>query len=202
MTKRTTCFLFSLVVVALVPATGPAITTTDQQQSKAQVMVLGVYHFNNPNADVVKSNFSDHLSEKKQREIAELLELLARFKPTKIVVEAPPEQVAVQNNYLAYLKGEYQLTANESEQIGFRLAKRFRHAQVYLADHRLGFDFDSIFKAVIRLAVSSKREPPRDKPVASKESLPDFLSSSQRDSPHGQAGGIPSVFTPHCSGWV
>lgn len=142
MTNRlTTCILLSLMI-----ALG-ALATTAQTQSKAQVMFLGVYHFQNPNLDVVKSNFPDHLSEKKQQEIAELLELLAKFKPTKIVVEAPPEQIAVQNNYQAYLKGEYQLTASESEQIGFRLAKRFGHTQVYLADHRLGFDFDSIFKA-------------------------------------------------------
>jgi hypothetical protein len=73
MTKRlTNCLLLSLVAVTLV-----TVTATAQQQSKAQVMFLGVYHFHNPNLDVVKSNFPDHLSEKKQQEIAELLELLA-----------------------------------------------------------------------------------------------------------------------------
>lgn len=75
MTKRLTlCFLLFLF------ACGTAVAQT---QSKAQVMFLGVYHFNNPNQDVVKSNFPDHLSEKKQQEIAEVLDLLAKFKPTK-----------------------------------------------------------------------------------------------------------------------
>lgn len=113
-----------------------------QNVEKAQVMVLGVYHFANPNADYVKTEFPDHLSEKKQKEIAEVLDLLAKFKPTKIVVEAVPENTKVQNNYQEYLKDNYKLTANETEQIGFRLAKRLEHKQVYLADHQIGMDFD------------------------------------------------------------
>lgn len=147
--KVKTSSLSSLLAVALVTiATVTIVTTaTAQQQSKAQVMILGVYHFANPNADVVKSNFPDHLSEKKQEEIAELLDLLAKFKPTKIVVERTPDDVAVQQNYQAYLKNEYKLPANETEQIGYRLAKRMGHTEVYLADNRIAFDFDAIFKA-------------------------------------------------------
>ncbi|HRH43908.1 MAG TPA: DUF5694 domain-containing protein [Pyrinomonadaceae bacterium] len=116
-------------------------------QEKAQVMILGVYHFANPNADLVKSNFPDHLSDKKQKEIAEVLDLLAKFKPTKIVVERVPENTVVQNNYQEYLKGNYKLTANETEQIGFRLAKQFGHERIFMADHQLGMDFDSLMAA-------------------------------------------------------
>src|SRR5262249_46910663 len=139
MIKRLTiCFLITVVA---------SVATVAQIQSKAQVMFLGVYHFANPNLDVVKSNFPDHLSEKKQQEIGEVLDLLAKFNPTKIVVEAPPEQTSVQTNYQAYLKGEYKLRANEIEQIGYRLAQRLGHKQVYPADHRLDFDFNSILAA-------------------------------------------------------
>lgn len=139
MTKRLTlCFMLFLF------ACGTAVAQT---QGKAQVMFLGVYHFNNPNLDVVKSNFPDHLSEKKQQEIAEVLDLLAKFKPTKIVVEAPPEEASVQANYESYLKGEYKLSGRELEQIGYRLAKRLGLTRVYGADNRVGFDFDAIFAA-------------------------------------------------------
>lgn len=135
-------FLLVLAIIAL-----SAFMTAAQRENKAQVMILGVYHFNNPNLDVIKTDYPDHLSEKKQREIAEVLDLLAEFKPTKIVVEAAPESVSVQNAYQNYLKDEYKLTANEIDQLGFRLAKRFGHKQIYLADNRMGMDFNSVLAA-------------------------------------------------------
>jgi len=128
-------------------ATCLLITAAHAQQSKTRVMVLGVYHFANPNADVVKSDFPDHLSDKKQQEIAEVLARLAKFNPTKIVVERTPEDTGVQDNYRSYLAGTYKLAANETEQIGFRLAKQLGHKQVYLCDHRVGMDIDAVIKA-------------------------------------------------------
>ena len=117
------------------------------QTTKAQVMILGVYHFHNPNADYVKTEFDDHLSAKRQPQIAETLALLAEFKPTKIALEAAPEAVNIQNDYAAYLKGAYKLTANEREQIGFRLAQQLGHQQVYLIDHLIGMDIAGVMKA-------------------------------------------------------
>ncbi len=140
----TICSLFGLFVVGLFTT---AVTAQQENPNKAQIMILGVYHFHNPNADVVKTNFPDHLSKKKQEEIADLLDLLARFKPTKIVVEATPEQHSVQEKYQAYLEDSHTLTANEIEQIGYRLAKRLGHKQIYLADHRIGMDFNAVFGA-------------------------------------------------------
>lgn len=135
-------FLCILNIILLLPGIVAA-----QEQNKARVMILGVYHFHNPNADMIKTDYPDHLSEKKQREIAEVLDLLAEFKPTKILVEAAPESVSVQNDYQKFLKGEYKLTANEIDQLGFRLAKRLGHKQIYLADNRMGMDFNSVMAA-------------------------------------------------------
>ncbi len=118
-----------------------------QEQSKAQVMVLGVYHFHNPNADFIKTDYPDHLSEKKQREIAEVLDLLAKFKPTKIVVEVTPEHTSVHDEYQKYLKDEFTLTANEIHQLGFRLAKRLGHKQIYFGDNKIGMDMNAIIAA-------------------------------------------------------
>lgn len=136
-----------ITTVFLAVFLGTAATAVAQQGDKAQVMILGVYHFHNPNADLIKTNFPDHLSEKKQREIAEVLDLLAKFNPNKIVVEAPPEQTKVHENFQAYLKGDYKLTANEIEQIGYRLAQRLNLKQIHLADHRIGMDFNSVLTA-------------------------------------------------------
>lgn len=117
------------------------------QTTKTQVMILGVYHFHNPNADYVKTEFDDHLSAKRQQQIAETLALLAEFKPTKIALEALPTDTNIQNDYAAFLKGEYKLTANERDQLGFRLAQRLGHKQVYLIDHHIGMDLDGLMKA-------------------------------------------------------
>ena len=67
-------------------------------------MILGVYHFANPGLDYVKSDLDDHLSEKRQKQIAEVVELLAKFRPTKIAIEDVPESKATQTNYEAFLK--------------------------------------------------------------------------------------------------
>lgn len=120
---------------------------TAAEDRRTQVMILGVYHFNNPNADVVRSNFPDHLSAAKQKEIENVIEALAKFAPTKIFVEAVPENQRVRNNYAEYLKGSYVLTANETDQIGYRLAKRFGHKQIFGADHRIEFDIGSVIAA-------------------------------------------------------
>lgn len=136
-----------LITFLVLPFLAVTASAQHQSQDRAQVMILGVYHFDNPNLDAVKTNFPDHLSEEKQQQIAEVLDLLAKFKPIKIAVEVPPEQTIVQENYQAYLRGEHTLRANETEQIGFRLAKRLGHKQIYLADHRLGMDMNSVIAA-------------------------------------------------------
>ena len=138
-----TRFLFC----ALAVASGTPTSAFAQGQGKAQVMILGTYHFANPGLDYVKSELDDHLSEKRQKQIAEVVERLAEFKPTKIAIEAPPEAKSPQANYEAYLKGEYTLVANESEQIGFRLAKQFGHAKLHQIDAQLDMDVGAIVAA-------------------------------------------------------
>lgn len=117
------------------------------EDKRLQVMVLGVYHFRNPNADVVKTNFPDHLSPAKQKEIEDVLDALAKFAPTKIFVEAVPESQGLKDKYADYLKGSYVLTANETDQLGYRLAKRLGHRQVFGADHKIGMDINAVMAA-------------------------------------------------------
>jgi predicted outer membrane protein len=121
-----------------------------QEQGSAKVMILGTYHFANPGLDYVKSELDDHLSERRQKQIADVVALLAQFKPTKIAVESLPETAEVQANFEAFLKGEYTLTADESEQIGFRLAKQFGHARIHQIDHRQGLDIGAVLAAAER----------------------------------------------------
>src|SRR5262249_50720403 len=97
---------------------------------KAQVMILGVYHFDSPNLDFVKSGKVDHLSEQKQEEIAEVLDRLSAFAPTKVVLEGTPDDRQIEERYEAFRKDACKLTGDEREQLGFQLAKQFGHPRV------------------------------------------------------------------------
>jgi hypothetical protein len=119
----------------------------ESSQERAKVMILGVYHFDSPNQDFVKSTKVDHLSAAKQDEIAEVLDRLAAFAPTRIVLEATPDDGRIQERYAAYLADRCELAGNEREQLGFRLARQFSHPRVYLADHRLDMDLNAVLAA-------------------------------------------------------
>ena len=120
---------------------------TNTQTDKAQIMILGVYHFDNPNLDLIASDYPDHLSPQKQAEIGALLDRLAPFAPTKIVVEAPPDHAVLAQRYEAYLQGDYELPASEIYQIGFRMGKRLGHPRLYGADYRQDMDMGAVITA-------------------------------------------------------
>lgn len=102
----------------------------------AQVMLLGTFHFHNPGLDAYKPQHQpDMLSEPKQREIAEVLDRLARYGPTRICVEQNRDhQATVDQDYASYRAGAFQLTANEIHQIGFRLAARLGLERLHAID--------------------------------------------------------------------
>jgi hypothetical protein len=113
---------------------------------RAQVMVLGVYHFDNPNQDVVKTDVDDHRSPRRQAELADVTARLARFRPTKILVEAR-DQAALSAAYEAYRSGAAPLSGDEIEQLGFRMARALGHDRVIAIDHPLDMDFDRVLAA-------------------------------------------------------
>lgn len=119
-----------------------AISTANHSKP-AQVMVLGTYHFANPGKDVLNTQAGDILSEEKQREVSAVVNSLATFEPTKVMIEAR-DQSAVDAEYQAYVAGERELQANESEQLGFRLAGRLGHERVYAVDLAGEFDFGKV----------------------------------------------------------
>jgi Family of unknown function (DUF5694) len=102
--------------------------------AKTQIALLGVYHFDNPNQDMFNVKSDSILSEKKQKEIEELAKQLAKFKPTHIALEFNKNDDALEKRYQEYLNDKYQLSANEREQIGFRLARMLGHQHIYPVD--------------------------------------------------------------------
>lgn len=104
----------------------------DQRPS---LVVLGVAHFDNPARDAINVKVDDVLSPKRQQEIAALVDRLAAYKPTHVVVEYPiSKQAKLDERYAAYRAGKYTLTRDETDQIGLRLAAKLGLERVDAAD--------------------------------------------------------------------
>lgn len=104
----------------------------------AEVLVLGTYHMDNPGRDIFNMEADDVLAPKRQAEIRELLDVLTRFHPTKIAIEADSDSPKIKQ-YQDYLAGKYELGRDERDQIGFRLAKELNLPKIY------GIDADGDF---------------------------------------------------------
>ena len=127
---------------------------------RSPIMILGTYHMANPGLDAVNMEADDVLSARRQREIADLVERLARFRPTKVMLEAPYSSPLQQQRYQQYLAGSYQLSRNEIDQIGFRLAKRMGLKAVTSIDYPMmmsGLTYDEV---EFRPAPTPKPTPP------------------------------------------
>jgi hypothetical protein len=118
--------LILAVLLLLITDTCHARTDT-----RPQILVLGTYHLANRNRDLANVQADDVLKPKRQQDIQELIGVLKRFAPTKIAIEADYGSKEISQKYSAYLSGRYTLTPDETNQIGFRLAKELGHARIY-----------------------------------------------------------------------
>lgn len=110
------------------------LSAAAQQPQRGEVLVLGVYHMNSPGRDVFNMQVDDVLAPKRQAEIAQVIETLKRFNPTKIALETDVYSDRRPKEYAEYLSGKHELTRNELEQLGFRLARELGHKTVYPVD--------------------------------------------------------------------
>jgi hypothetical protein len=116
--------------------------------SATEVMILGTYHMANPGQDIHNLKADDVLVEKRQHELTAVAAGLAKFKPTKLAVESPvdngaPARVAKYNDYL---DGKMADSRNEVVQVGFRLAKQMKLADVWGIDVDGDFPFEAVQK--------------------------------------------------------
>ena len=109
--------------------------------NKAQVMILGSYHFGNGGEHLINVEVADVMSDKKQLEIIEVIDKLSKFKPNKIAVEAKVTSAKELNNdYIEYCSNNSEIKSNiighrnEIVQLGFRLANRLDHSKIYPID--------------------------------------------------------------------
>ena len=128
-------------------------------EDKAQVLLLGIFHFKDAGLDAYKPKYHVNImSEKKQEEVSELLSFLESYKPTQILVEVKTNnQSWLDSLYSEYLDGKYELAANEIFQLGFRLAKRMGHESLIAGDVS-GREYDDydVYKAELNQVIESE----------------------------------------------
>lgn len=124
----------TLVACLALVAISTSTPISAQSPSRPEILILGTMHMANPGRDVHNVEVDDVLSDRRQREIAELIDVLESFRPTKIAVEADVTSERIPARYADYLSGDYSLGRSETYQLGFRLAGNLGHATVHPVD--------------------------------------------------------------------
>lgn len=121
--------------IAIAAAILMAAGAPEEGAARPALLIVGTPHFANPGRDVVNVRIPDVLTPERQREIDAVVEKLAAFRPTRVAVEWPAEkQAKLDQRYADYRAGRYSLSANETDQIGLRLAARLNLPQVDAVD--------------------------------------------------------------------
>lgn len=146
------------------PSSMPGVWPTPDA-NQVQVLLLGMYHLDNPQLDKYNVDPDDVLAPDRQAELETLAERLADFGPQRIAVERPYDKdEEINEQYKRYQTGGWaydeevefdsvhpmrnEPTAecrSEVVQVGFRLADRLTHDHIYPIDAptRLGTDDDT-----------------------------------------------------------
>ena len=146
--------LFTFLLLALVlPSSGKAQATgpkanSAEKSAPVEVMILGTFHFEGA------PDFADVMAPEQQAQIQAVVDSLAGFQPTKIALEEVSEDAShLDSLYQAYRNRRHDLTRNERQQLGFRLADRMGHEQVYAIDYSQPWPFGEV------MAWARKHEP-------------------------------------------
>ncbi|WP_347924572.1 DUF5694 domain-containing protein [Pontimicrobium sp. SW4] len=105
-------------------------------KERAQVLVVGTFHFNYPGLDKIKTEESDKidvLKEPKKTEVTELVEYIKKFKPTKIAIEAHPGY-NWNTKFKEYKSGKHREKRDERYQLAMRIANDVNIDTLYTVD--------------------------------------------------------------------
>lgn len=100
------------------------------EDRQVEVVLLGTFH--------MAGHAEEILSSSRQAEIRAVVDGLVEMEPTGVALEADiGRQEALQAAYRDHVEEGRVLTANERQQIGFRLARRLNHDSVHAVDYPL-----------------------------------------------------------------
>ena len=135
-TKIPVIFICCIAVIgcaSLVKESGKSMASDVQ----TKVILISTFHFFNPAKDVVKNKVHDVMQEKSQVYLQELAQRLVKFQPTVILLEYDVNyDQEINQRYAQYREGKYELTSDEVEQLGFRVAKLSGFSRVESFDER------------------------------------------------------------------
>jgi hypothetical protein len=136
-----------LLLMPLVSNSQPKEIHHNPDRPVIEIMVVGTYHFANPNQDEFNTDAADVKTSKKQQEIRSVTKSLKEFHSDKIAIESQVQhQPVIDSLYAEYKAGRYELKRTESQQLGFRLAKMSGHDNIYAVDYKYQFDLDPLKK--------------------------------------------------------
>ena len=135
-------------------------------KERAQVLVVGTFHFDYPGLDELKTKESDKidvLKEPKKSEVTELVKYIKKFKPTKIAIEARPGY-GWNEKFRAYKNGEHRNKRGERYQLAMRVGMDLGLDTLYTIDaSALSSDIyklDSIFAQSLTNKIDWELEDP------------------------------------------
>lgn len=114
---------------------------------RVPVLLVGSYHMANPGLDRFNLEADDVLAPKRQAEVQRVADSLAAFRPTVVAVEAAVEP-GVNDDYARWRAGERPLSANEIDQVGFRVAAAAGLERIAAIDVRIALPDESLAQAV------------------------------------------------------
>lgn len=130
---------------------------------KQEVLLIGTFHFNNPNFDAIKTEAFNVLTDKPQQELENITEKIKKFNPDKIFIEWDFDkqseldslyQLYLNNNYNKYIekyKGTEQFAfynENEMFQLAFRAGKKTGLSKIYGIDYFVDLPFDTVMNSI------------------------------------------------------
>ena len=121
-------------------------STYAQPTPKIKILLLGTFHFDET-GDKGKTSFDDLFSAKRQQELQQLTNQLARLKPDKIFIENEPDRQAHWDSlYARYRQGTFDTTTvrNEIFQIALRTARKAGLPRVVCVDHHQPLPYDKL----------------------------------------------------------
>lgn len=133
---------FAAVLLTFAFAAGCVSTRSSEVEvaSDIQVMLVSSFHLANNNRDLINLPIENVLVPHRQEEIEQLVDNLARWRPTKIILEWPrSDQDGLDQRYRKYLNRELEISAKEQDQIGLRLAEALSHTKIYAVDWNESF---------------------------------------------------------------
>lgn len=130
-----------------------------KNEGPAEVLLVGVFHFAGSAGDAIELIVPDILKEHRQREVEQLVDVLAEFRPTRVALEIEPQHdQSINSRYRDYLTGKQELGPTEQQQLGFRLAARMNLDRVDLIDHMFETPFGPLFEVMERDEPEASRQ--------------------------------------------